>query len=815
MRSGIIVLTYFIFLSLFVNSQTPEIDSLRNLINTTKVDTVKINSLNELANKLIRVDLQNAMDTANLSIELAVNSDYPKGLAGAYKIKGILFYYFGQTDSSFYYSYLALELYKENGYLIDAAKTYNNIGIFKKNNGDLQEAIDSYFKAIEILENTNDKATLISVYINVSTAFRYIGNFQRALESNFKALEILDKYETKTASDSLQTAHIYKTIANIYTDQKNYKLAEINYFKALEIYELLNSQTDIGDIYLNLGYLEFGDTTNIENISILWYNYEIKLKKSILDSLRILKAKNYTLKSLDYYENKNKITTAYINLSEIYIELKNYDSAEYYTNEVQKLSLETGDKRSLAMSYTTFGVIYFKKKLYNKSIEYLQIALDTTNSIGDINIFLGVTENLFKSYKRIGNYEKALEMHELFKEANDSIFNTNNERSLTQVSMSYEFEKEQEQSELKHQEEIKRQKLIRNFSFAILLLVIAMLIFVFNSLRTKKRKNEELQKKNAEILQQKEEIETQRDEIEAQKEQIEIQSKEIEKQRDIAIKRGDEIEYQKREIDASIRYAQRIQFAILPTTKPLKKYFNDNFVFFKPRDVVSGDFYWIAEKNNKIIVVAADCTGHGVPGAFMSMLGISLFNQIISEAIDIQSDYVLNKIREMIMSSLKQGLDKIESIKDGMDLSLIVYSPETSEIQFSGAYNSMYIVKNKDIEALTVKETRLFSDKNKKLYEIKADRMPIGVFIIETDNFSKNSIKVDKGDKIYLFSDGYPDLYNRKDKAKFTTKRFKELLIETSDLKMSEQEKRLNQKFEEWCGGYKQIDDIIVIGLEI
>ncbi|HDQ16016.1 MAG TPA: tetratricopeptide repeat protein, partial [Bacteroidetes bacterium] len=801
-------------LSLKLTAQTPEIDSLRNIVNTTQIDTVKVNTLILLSQKIRRTSTEDALDTINLCVQIAENVKFNYGLAEAYKEKGIALYMTGQIDSAIRYSYIAVEIHENHHEYAAAARVYNNIGIYYRNQGKLQESINSLLKAIELLEKADDKQTLVAIYINLSNIYRNIGNFQKALECNFSALDILDNYELKNSNDSLQTAHIYKSIANIYTDQKDIEQAEINYNKALEIYFQVYSPSDIGDIYLNLGVLQ-RDKSFIYPFNTPIIKLSHDFSKKLPSNFNYLKAKEYYLKALNYYQNKNKIITACLNIGEAYTKLKDFDSAFIYYNQALLLSKEIGDGRGIAISLTAFGTLNNDQDNFSEAIKYLSEAIEIAEEIGDISILLSVSEAYSLSLKMTGNYKKALEMHELYKQMNDSIFNTNNERSLTQMSMSYEFEKEKEQAQLKHQEEIKRQKIIQKFSFAVLLLTILILISVFSSLRIKKRKNRELKKMNAEIMQQKEEIETQRDEIEAQKDKIEAQSRELEKQRDIAIKRGDEIEFQKKEIEASIRYALRIQEAVLPTIEPLKTNFNDFFIFFKPKDIVSGDFYWTLQKNNKVIAVAADCTGHGVPGAFMSMLGITFLNQIVGQKTELNSDTILNKLRQMVMKSLKQNAEAMETSRDGMDIALLVYNSETQILEYSGDYNWMFLITKREIEKNKKIRTYSLDNQEKTLYEFRADRMPIGVFIIEMQDFSKHTIKLEKDDRIYIFSDGYPDMYDREKGLKFTTQMFKELLLETSDVDMKSQSDKLEEVYIHWCRGGKQIDDIIVIGIEV
>ncbi len=804
MKSAKLILVTLMFFSSALFSQVNEIDSLRRLINKSS-DTTKVNYLNELSQKLISINIENALDTSELAIKISKKSNFNNGLAQAYKSKGIIIYYKGQVDSALYYFKNSLEIYKENNDKINTAKMYNNISIIYKSKGDIKSAIEGYQKAIDLLKQTDDKQTLVATYINISNVYRYQGDFKRALSVCFDALKIFDKIENKTSKDSINMAHIYKTIGNIYTVQENYKKAKSNFNEALVIYKKLQSDVDIADIYNNLGNI-----------------YEKK------DNPNLFEAKKYYTEALSLYSSIDKIALANYNIANVYLTLHqdssfknnniNYiDSAKHYIDQSFNSYNKLGDKRGLAFTNNLYSILFYNKEQYQKSIKYSKKSLNISQQIGDIQLISKSSEQLYQSYKKVGNYKKAVEILELFVFAQDSIFNENNEKELTQMALTYEFEKEKQKRELEYQEELKRQKIVRNFSLLVLFLVLIALVAVFFAFRTKKRKNEELQQKNAEIMQQKEEIETQRDEIEAQKEQIEDQSKEIEKQRDLAINRGNELEQINQDIQASIHYALRIQKAILPSVEPLNKFFSDYFIFYKPRDIVSGDFYWLSEKNQKIIVVAADCTGHGVPGAFMSMLGVSFLNQIVTESKDISSEQILNKLREMIIIALKQDSENFEGSRDGMDLSLIIFDKKNNQLQYSGAYNPIYIISdNKPGNIENSKYRRLKKqNQNRKLYEIKANRMPIGVFIAKPENFTKNTLKLSKDDQIYMFSDGYPDLYSRNQRKKFTTKRFKELLIDSSSLSLSEQNIVLEQNYKEWVNGEKQIDDIIVFGVKI
>lgn len=291
----------------------------------------------------------------------------------------------------------------------------------------------------------------------------------------------------------------------------------------------------------------------------------------------------------------------------------------------------------------------------------------------------------------------------------------------------------------------------------------------------------------------------------------------------IIMERTAEIRKQKEELTDSIEYASRIQRALLPTEKLLNEEFPKHFILFKPRDIVSGDFYWMTKVDKKVCVVAADCTGHGVPGAFMSMLGISFLNEIVNKLKITQSNQILDELRKHVMESLKQTGEAEDETKDGMDMALCVIDKEHKQIQYSGAYNPLYIVrpltdeeknKIKKGEELELPRGALHNDKY-LLNQVNADKMPIGISVKNLEPFKHNELDLKHGYSIYLFSDGYVDQFGGAFGKKFMTKAFKKLLLEIQDTPMVEQGNILDDKLIEWMGDLDQVDDIIVIGLKI
>lgn len=310
--------------------------------------------------------------------------------------------------------------------------------------------------------------------------------------------------------------------------------------------------------------------------------------------------------------------------------------------------------------------------------------------------------------------------------------------------------------------------------YALELLAVLALIYAF----IKYRERQLIREKR--VLEEKVRIRTQ--EIQEQKQEIELQR--------------DEIAIKNKEITDSIHYAKRIQNAVLPKPEDLDRMLPEHFIFFRPRDIVSGDFFWVNEVGSKVIVVAADCTGHGVPGAFMSMLGVTLLNETVNKDQIHEADRILGQLREYIKQTLSQTGKEGES-KDGMDLALTIIDREKNTLEYSGAYNPLVHVRNGELN------------------EIKADKMPIGIHLRDAQPFTIHTLDLEKGDMIYIFSDGYPDQFGGEKGMKYKAVPFKRYLTSIAELPMNEQEKALGDELDRWMGAEDQIDDIIVVGIRI
>ena len=323
----------------------------------------------------------------------------------------------------------------------------------------------------------------------------------------------------------------------------------------------------------------------------------------------------------------------------------------------------------------------------------------------------------------------------------------------------------------------------------ILFLVLLGVVIVYLFIKFRERKH----RKEKEILEEK----------------VTERTKEVVKQKEI-------VEEKNKDITDSINYARNIQQALLPGEEDFRNSFEKSLIVYKPRDIVSGDFYWLSTKDKRTFITAADSTGHGVPGAFMSMLGMAFLDQIVNKDVSINAAEVLNQMRQNVMSSLKQG-EKGKS-RDGMDMALSIINWESNKLEFAGANNPLYIIsKDKKKVDLVLNneeiiEPKLIGDNTYNLFEIKPDKMPIGYYI-KNDNFTNHTIKIVKGDIIFMFSDGYADQFGGVNGKKYKYKKFKQLLLSIADLPIEQQQLKIDNTFEEWKKGYEQLDDIIVVGI--
>jgi len=648
-------------------------------------------------------------------------------------------------------------------------------------------------------------------------------------------------------NDSMEIAIVSNYLGDCYFAREAYSMALDNYFKSYKIFQSIDQQRNMAFSLIDIGNIYF-----VQNVSSIAFGY-YESAKVIFDSLKDKEglALVYDKLGFVYLEegDEDKALTHFINshyyrkslkdpellalsnqnIAEVYLEREEFEKAISFLNDalenfkddkyllnIADIDMKIGDiydydekynkaieyyedaleiykkfdhQKEIALLYNRIATTYFNKKDIVKSTEYCSKALNIAYDWDYISIKAESYLLMSKNLEQSNQIKKAFEFQKRYASVTDSIIEAKQLSQSAEMQISYEIQKQEGEIEiLTKDKELNKVTIAKQKAIgigigggAILLLIFA--IFLYRSNRHKQRTNTILRH-------QKKDIEDKNDELEVQQKAIIDQNKKINKIN--------------KNITGSINYASRIQKAMLPKTESFNDYFKDAFVFFKPREKVSGDFYWITknEEEEKVIVAAVDCTGHGVPGAFMSLIGNSYLNQIINNQKITAPDMILNLLHINVRLSLNQ--EESQS-RDGMDLAICVFDYKNKVIEFAGARNPIFYMLNGE------------------LIQVRGDNMDIGGIQREKERrFNKQIIPFEKDMIIYLFSDGYQDQFGGKDLQKYMRKRFKDYLLKIHKLPLDEQRYLLEQNFEDWreCNdgsGNKcdQIDDVMVIGLKM
>lgn len=649
----------------------------------------------------------------------------------------------------------------------DTIKVEILIEIYKKyESGKILEGkkyLDEALTISEKIENINWKG---KVLLHLGNFYSITGDYQKAIDQ-FKESKAIFEELNYTGN----VASAYNNLGATYEKLGKYNEAMDCLVKALTIYEASTDSLSIAKAYLNLGLLYASQEDYKKSLEL--YNKSLQIRKKINDRDGIallynnIAIVNYYMEDYDnvwnYFEMAYQIYVetgdlrrqlmALSNIAEIQSIIGQKEKALNTYLKIFNLEKELGQKGDQAKTLMFIGDIYYSRTDYKNAKKFFYQGLEIAKDAGAMVEIRDIYNLLSQLYKDESNYKKALEYHQLFFAINDSIFNAEKSRQIQEIEIQYETKKKEQQIvNLENEKIIRDLKIKKQRTFTIFLMTGFVSVFLF----------------------------------------ILVLFSQIKKIR----KANKLLAYQKRQITDSIEYASRIQTAILPPVDYISSVIPDHFILYKPRDIVSGDFYWITHKEGRIIVAVVDCTGHGVPGAFMSMLGFAFLNEIVNKEKDINANEILNQLRKYVKESLHQT-GKDDEAKDGMDIALCIIDPAKQKMQYSGAYNPLYLVRNDD------------------LISLKADRMPIGIHIVEKESFTNHEIDIHKGDIIYIFTDGYIDQFGGDDSRKFKIAPFKKLLISLKDKPMNKQKEKLEKEFDKWKGNRDQIDDVLVMGIKI
>ncbi len=831
------VFSVLVFASAVSYSQNTKIDSLKNELKKSLHDTTRAGIYARIANNMVDMGLDS--DSVNFYADKTIalaEKNLPKNItipvkdsivisfilykAKAHYIKGYNFLNIGEFNDAIPFLEKSIEIFELINNYSEIGACYTPLGIIQYALGNYEGAIEYFTKGLEIFIELDDQTRIATSYNNIGIIYRHQGLYDKAVENYMKSLKVYEEVGHKEGEGKS-----HNNIAIIYNYQKNYDLAIDHYLKALKVFESISDKREINRINNNLGIVYSNMAEDEQE--------DQEKKKSYYD--KALSYYEQSLKNARELNDKVTVSACLSNIGSIYKELGQFSNALQYLFESLKIDKEMGDVGGMATVNVRIAEVYnamakeiintkdeSTRQLFNqyvdKAIEYSDLSYKSAVEIGSYPTQRSALLQLMAAWKYKGHTAKSLFYSEKYIEVNEFMYNDERAKALAEMQSKYEAEKKALEIEnlnkenalrvieLAHSEEQRKKQITIIYSFFIVFTIIIVFSIIITRLFIQKKKA------NIVLAEQRDQIQEQNVMLHEAMEEIRAQKEEIESQHEMVVKQKEFIEEQKYRIDDSIRYAQRIQNAVLPAENNFSKLFAEYFILFKPKDIVSGDFYWAAESGDWKIAAAADCTGHGVPGAFMSMLGLSFLNQITATKRFTSAADMLTDLRNEVIKALRQSKDDDDSQLDGMDISLAAINKKTLKCHWAGANNPLWIIR-KDSEDL-------FSDDPEEIIEeIKGDKMPVGIYI-KMEKYTNHELQLDKGDILYLFSDGYSDQFGGMEKKKFNKKSIKKLLAESKDLPLPEQKAIIETALNEWQNpqqgvSFDQIDDIVFIGIKI
>jgi tetratricopeptide (TPR) repeat protein len=653
-----------------------------------------------------------------------------------YNIQGVSYAIRSNNNKALEYFHLGLKIHEETGNKNGMSSSLNNLGNIYISQSNYPKALANFHRSLKIFEEIGNKKGKANVLSNIGNIYESQSKLTKALEYYLRSLKIYEEIE-----DKMGIANVLGNIGLIYDSQgNNQKSMEYNQ-RCLKIFEEVGNKKGIANTLNNIGNI---------------YYSQSKFTKAMENFQRCLKI-------YEEIGDINGIANALGNIGNIYKSQSKFPDALDYFQRCLKIYEELGDKNGIATSLFHIGNIYKSQNNYQEALNQCQNALEISEETGSLVGQKNACSCLYDTYKAMDKGNEALVYLEKISVLDDSLDAEETSKELQQM----EFAKTMLQDSISkadearvilesHQEEVSQKNRIRNYIAIAGILVLLLAGGIYGRLRyTRKAKNI---------------IEQQKDIVETEKAKVEESHKDI---------------------TDSIRYAKRIQSAILPPQKLVKEHLPNSFILYKPKDVVAGDFYWMEHKNDQVFFAAADCTGHGVPGAMVSVICVNGLNRSVREFGLSEPGEILDNTRKLVIKEFEKSE---EEVQDGMDIALCAL--EGNKLKYAGANNPLWIIRNG------------------KILETKGDKQPIGKYALEVP-FVTHSLELQQGDTVYIFSDGYVDQFGGDYGKKFKAKALRELLLSVQSKTMEEQHSIIGEAFEDWRGDNEQIDDVCIFGVRI
>lgn len=647
---------------------------------------------------------------------------------------------FSNPDSAKTLSIKNLALSRKSKFQKGRALSYHSLGVSNFYTGQYYEALENYRTSLDIYRALNDTVGVARIYGNIAGVYYDQGNYVVALEYLHKNIAMKE-----ALGDEASLARAYDNAAILQMRIGRFDEAKSLVKKSLEIALLIRDHLEEAECYENLGNIEHEVGNPVE--ALRWYEKALETKES-----HSLASREYILLG---------------NMAVVWSQLGETDKALKLQERALKLAEENNDQTRVSNAYTNLGYTYLSIKEYQKAIEVCERGLKIAKEVDVLPKYESACECLYQAYYGVSDYKTAVEYLHLYHKIHDSISSAEVTNQLVRQKLQFEFEQKQRKDSLTNARlqtlkdaeikaktsQIRNDKVLKWVLYAGIGVVLMFLFIVFNRFRITRKQNA------------------------------------------IIAEQSEKVEEKNKEITDSITYARRIQEAILPSSELISACLPESFVLYLPKDIVAGDFYWIEERNNNVLFAAADCTGHGVPGAMVSVICNNALNRSVREFGLSDPGKILDKTRELVLEQFEKS--KMD-VKDGMDVALCVFDSSTGVLRYAGAHNPLWIIRNQGLE----------------VEEVKASKQPVGQFE-HHKSFLTHEKHLQKGDTLYIFSDGLVDQFGGEKGKKLKNKAFKAKLLEIQKRSMEDQKMELNRFINDWKGAREQLDDICVFGVRI
>lgn len=810
------------FFAVRVSAQTAVIDSLQKAIAKEKNQEKKASLLNQLAFEYRGIDAMQTRDLAREAYSIGQQVKNQKIQADALHKEGLSFYYVDSYDTAKVLYKKSLQLAQKLSDSSLIAQAYTGIGNVYRLQGINDTALHYLTSALRIYKGLNDKVNVAQCQSTIGDAYLFSSQYDKAMEYHRQSFKTAQEtgnrrlqafnlssmgnnyhmrgdfkqaiaYHSRTIqiADSIGELNIKAgslgTMADAYTQLYNYPKAIECFLAALDIAEGANDKHNMSFIYNGMSdlYLKQHDTIQ----AIKYIDESIRLSREIGDYNRTVynlifesqihfaqqdtaKANVLVAEALQLakqYNYPNHIAAAQRMQGQIAMFQKKYDKAEVLINTALQSFITLQDNQGIAECYKLLTISALEQKKYKDAIRLGEEGMKYSRELNSPTLQIEFAYRLWKAYQADGNQNKALEFAQLYIELKEQYSSEENTRRQAELMLQYSFDKQKEQERMKQAEreailqtERANQKVILTISIVFLVIVSFFSVLLYRRYRDRSK----------------------------QKNLLEQQQRMLQEMHDNVVN--------------SINYSKNIQDALLPDEVKIAAYFKDHFVFYRPKDIVSGDFYFVGSPilNEGISVSVAavgDCTGHGVPGAFLTMLGKTFLQLGLTEKSVNSSADALNFMNRGLMEILNKNEKNDRQLRDGMDISLITLNHASKTLQFAGANNSAYVIRGDELIIL------------------KPQKFAIGEFDRDglLPEFVNTELNVESGDMVYLITDGFADQFGGPQGKKYKYVKLEQLFLRISSLNGQQQLAVLKQEFEQWKGDQDQVDDVCIMGIRI